>query len=319
LRRRGLADEDPALAEFFERYLPIDLAAAARRLEAEDAEYRRKADAAYPRLRPRLERAWANANKSAAGKYEAWGLDYRRALIEIVGHPEAAAGLGVVVAPRRAGWPPNGPAAGPPAGGDVIMSGIGASLMHVDGGVKIVGLMPGGPAAKSGRLVVGDVIQAIGQGEAPAEEIAGLALDHVMPKVRGPKGTRVRLRLRSGPTVSLVRDEISLVDADSCPPLPPARPREKGRRPFRANWFSALDARRRCPTERISPCCSTTACSATGPASSATIFFIWRLPRTTTRGSSRRRRAAGARGSCTPRFPGATRSTVWRGSPAPWA
>lgn len=100
------------------------------------------------------------------------------------------------------------------------LQGIGATLSSQDGFTVIENLVPGGPAAKSGLLEVGDRIVAVGQGEdGPMESVIDMELRDVVRKIRGPKGTKVRLTiLRKTPegkktfTVALVRDEIKLED-----------------------------------------------------------------------------------------------------------
>ena len=82
---------------------------------------------------------------------------------------------------------------------DISMSrsleGIGAVLQYEDGYTKVVRLVPGGPAAKSGQLKPADRIVGVSQdGEAP-EPVIGLRLDEVVDQIRGPKGTKVNLEI----------------------------------------------------------------------------------------------------------------------------
>jgi class 3 adenylate cyclase/CHASE2 domain-containing sensor protein len=233
-RRRGLADDDPELAEYFERYLPVDEGAAWRKLYAEDQAFQAKALTVYPALRPKLRSAWDGAVRDAAGasdarRYGLWGIDYRRALIALIGHPEASIELGVVVAPWRAGWPKR---LDREDGGEAFVTGIGTTIDIEDGGLELMSIMPGGPAARDGRLRTGDRIEAIAQGQGPFEETAGLALERVLPKIRGPKGSVVRLRVRRAAAggarmfvVPLARDEVRLTDPDACAPPRAERPR----------------------------------------------------------------------------------------------
>jgi carboxyl-terminal processing protease len=96
--------------------------------------------------------------------------------------------------------------------------GIGARLQSDDGYVKIVDLIPGGPAAKDGRLKVGDRITAVAQGDGAFEDVVGVKLDKVVEKIRGKEGTRVRLTVipikTTDPSqrdlVELVRAEVQL-------------------------------------------------------------------------------------------------------------
>jgi carboxyl-terminal processing protease len=98
------------------------------------------------------------------------------------------------------------------------LQGIGATLSSQDGFTVIENLVPGGPAAKSGLLQVQDKIVAVGQGEeGPMENVVEMDLKEVVKKIRGPKGTKVRLTvLRKSSegkqtfTITLVRDQIKL-------------------------------------------------------------------------------------------------------------
>lgn len=218
------------LAEYFERYLPIDEGAAWRKLYAEDQGFQAKALAAYPALRPQLRAAWettaaAVAGASDARRYELWGADYRRELIALIGHPEASVELGVTVAPQRAGWPKELPRED---GGEAFVTGIGVTLDLEDGGLELMSIMPGGPAARDGRLRIGDRIEAVAQAQGPFEDSSGMALERILEKIRGRKGSIVRLRVRRAGksfVVALARDEVRLTDLDACPAPRPERPR----------------------------------------------------------------------------------------------
>ena len=96
--------------------------------------------------------------------------------------------------------------------------GIGALLTSEDGAAKVERLIPGGPAAKDGRLKVGDKIIAVAQGDQPAEDILHLPLQKAVRKIRGEKGTKVVLTVLpatdpSGGTIrkiEIIRDEVKL-------------------------------------------------------------------------------------------------------------
>lgn len=97
--------------------------------------------------------------------------------------------------------------------------GIGAQLSETNGYATIVRLIPGGPAAKNGLLKSGDRITAVGQGkDGKMLDVVGWRLDDVVKKIRGPKGSTVRLRilpagaLPGSPekTLSLVRNTVEL-------------------------------------------------------------------------------------------------------------
>ncbi len=71
--------------------------------------------------------------------------------------------------------------------------GIGATLSFDDGYTKIVDLVPGGPAAKDGRLQVGDLIVAVAQEGQEPVDVVNMKLRKVVRLIRGPEGTKVTL------------------------------------------------------------------------------------------------------------------------------
>ena len=74
--------------------------------------------------------------------------------------------------------------------------GIGASLQLVDDYVTIMNVLPGGSAAASTEIKVGDRITAVGQGETGAfTDVVGWRLDDVVQLIRGPENTFVRLQI----------------------------------------------------------------------------------------------------------------------------
>jgi carboxyl-terminal processing protease len=74
--------------------------------------------------------------------------------------------------------------------------GIGASLNLVDDYVTILNLLPGGPAAISGKLNVNDRITAIGEGkDGKFTDVIGWRLDDVVQLIRGKINTVVRLQI----------------------------------------------------------------------------------------------------------------------------
>ncbi len=74
--------------------------------------------------------------------------------------------------------------------------GIGARLQKENDYTKITDLITGGPAWKGKELEPGDIILRVAQGNQPAEEIVGLKLDKVVKKIKGPKGTEVKLTVK---------------------------------------------------------------------------------------------------------------------------
>ncbi len=101
------------------------------------------------------------------------------------------------------------------------LEGIGAVLQKQDDVVAIREIVPGGPASNSGKIKSGDRVVGVGQGDSGAmEDVVGWRIDDVVAKIRGAKGTKVRLDvvpaeagLDSKPNrVALVRDKIRLED-----------------------------------------------------------------------------------------------------------
>jgi carboxyl-terminal processing protease len=97
--------------------------------------------------------------------------------------------------------------------------GIGASLQLVDDYVTIMNVLPGGSAAASADIKVGDRITAVGQGEAGAlTDVVGWRLDDVVQLIRGPESSVVRLQILPAsaspgtqePQVTLKRSKITL-------------------------------------------------------------------------------------------------------------
>ena len=108
---------------------------------------------------------------------------------------------------------------------DISMSlslqGIGATLSWKDGYTTVSSLVPGGPAARDGRLKPGDRIVAVAQSadEEPLD-VVGMKLTRVVQHIRGAKGTEVFLTVQpegSGDVViyRLVRDQIVLKDSEA--------------------------------------------------------------------------------------------------------
>ncbi len=74
------------------------------------------------------------------------------------------------------------------------LEGIGAQLQKQEDVVVIRELIAGGPAMLSGKLKAGDRIVGVGQGTSgPMEDVVGWRIDDVVEKIKGAKGTQVRL------------------------------------------------------------------------------------------------------------------------------
>lgn len=101
------------------------------------------------------------------------------------------------------------------------LEGIGATLSQKDDYTEIMSFVTGGPAEKSKQLAVGDKIIGVGQNNAAIEDVIGWRLDDVVDKIRGPKGTVVKLEIlpagnNSKPKViELTRDKIHFEDREA--------------------------------------------------------------------------------------------------------
>lgn len=74
------------------------------------------------------------------------------------------------------------------------LEGIGAVLFRQDDVVVLRELVPGGPAARSGKLKPGDRVVGVGQGETgEMKDVIGWRIDDVVALIRGAANTQVRL------------------------------------------------------------------------------------------------------------------------------
>lgn len=104
---------------------------------------------------------------------------------------------------------------------NLALIGIGATLHSDDGYCKIMELVPGGPAARSGLLKVGDRIVGVAQ-KAKDEftDLIDMPLSQAVELIRGKKGTTVYLNIIPAnaadesvrKTITIVREEIKLED-----------------------------------------------------------------------------------------------------------
>jgi len=92
------------------------------------------------------------------------------------------------------------------------LEGIGARLSTEDDYTKVVSIVPGGPAYLEGNLEVDDLIISVTQEEGDAVDITGWRIDDVVQKIRGKKGTVVKLTVKkkdgSISDVSIERDRV---------------------------------------------------------------------------------------------------------------
>ena len=75
------------------------------------------------------------------------------------------------------------------------LEGIGAVLQSDNENVKVVRLVPAGPADKSKQLAPADKIVGVAQGDGEMVDVIGWRLDEVVKLIRGPKGSKVRLEV----------------------------------------------------------------------------------------------------------------------------
>jgi len=101
---------------------------------------------------------------------------------------------------------------------NLSLEGIGAVLRAEEDYTVIQSVVSGGPADQSKALKAKDRIVGVAQGEKDFEDIIGWRLDDVVDKIKGPKGTTVRLQILSAESddisdvkeVVIVRDKIKL-------------------------------------------------------------------------------------------------------------
>ena len=101
---------------------------------------------------------------------------------------------------------------------DVSMSGklegIGARLQKKNDFTEITELISGGPAWKGKELESGDIVLKVAQGDNEAVDVVGMRLDDVVKKIKGPKGTEVKLTVKRTDgtikVISIIRDEVEI-------------------------------------------------------------------------------------------------------------
>lgn len=101
--------------------------------------------------------------------------------------------------------------------------GVGAVLRSDEGFARVMEVVPGGPADRDGRLKVNDRIAAVAQGENDFDDVVDMKLDKVVEKIRGKKGSLVRLQVvpadATDPSkrtvIDITRDEVKLKDQEA--------------------------------------------------------------------------------------------------------
>lgn len=99
------------------------------------------------------------------------------------------------------------------------LEGIGAVLQSDNEHVKIVRLVPAGPAEKSKQVAPADKIIGVAQADGDMVDVIGWRLDEVVKLIRGPKGSVVRLEIipasnapndQSSKVVAITREAVKL-------------------------------------------------------------------------------------------------------------
>ncbi|HBX54165.1 carboxy terminal-processing peptidase [Pseudomonas sp. UBA2684] len=99
------------------------------------------------------------------------------------------------------------------------LEGIGAVLQSDNEHVKVVRLVPAGPAEKSKQIAPADKIVGVAQGDGEMVDVIGWRLDEVVKLIRGPKGSLVRLEVipannapndQTSKVVSIIREAVKL-------------------------------------------------------------------------------------------------------------
>ncbi|TNE60716.1 MAG: tail-specific protease [Bacteroidetes bacterium] len=97
------------------------------------------------------------------------------------------------------------------------LEGIGARLQSDGEKTTVTEIVPGGPAWKQGDLKSKDVIVKVAQGDDEPVDVMGWEIDDVVSKIRGPKGTIVKLTVQkpegSTKVISIVRDIVITEEA----------------------------------------------------------------------------------------------------------
>ncbi|MEZ7500006.1 carboxy terminal-processing peptidase [Flavobacterium sp. Arc3] len=94
------------------------------------------------------------------------------------------------------------------------LEGIGARLQKKNDFTEISELISGGPAWRGKELEAGDLVMKVAQGTAMAVDVVGMRLDDVVKKIKGPKGTEVRLTVKkvdgTVKIISIIRDVVEI-------------------------------------------------------------------------------------------------------------
>ncbi len=103
------------------------------------------------------------------------------------------------------------------------LTGIGATLTSDDGYIRVVGIVPGGPAAKQGALKVEDRIIAVAQEGGEAVDVVDMPVSNAVKLIRGPIGSKVTLTVLPGAkgrnavpeNIVITRDKVELKESEA--------------------------------------------------------------------------------------------------------
>jgi carboxyl-terminal processing protease len=94
------------------------------------------------------------------------------------------------------------------------LEGIGARLQKKNDFTEISELISGGPAWRGKQLESGDLIMKVAQGNGEPVDVVGMRLDDVVKKIKGPKGSEVRLTVKKVDgtikIISIIRDIVEI-------------------------------------------------------------------------------------------------------------
>ncbi|HXY36655.1 MAG TPA: carboxy terminal-processing peptidase [Planctomycetaceae bacterium] len=87
---------------------------------------------------------------------------------------------------------------------ELRLEGIGAALREEDGYTVVKQIVPGGAAEKDGRLKIGDKIIGVdSKGDGEILPVVEMKLNKVVRLIRGPRGTKVRLQVKTAEHIDL--------------------------------------------------------------------------------------------------------------------
>jgi carboxyl-terminal processing protease len=94
------------------------------------------------------------------------------------------------------------------------LEGIGARLQKKNDFTEITELISGGPAWRGKQLEAGDVVLKVAQADGEPVDVVGMRLDDVVKKIKGPKGTEVRLTVKKQDgtikVITIIRDQVEI-------------------------------------------------------------------------------------------------------------